>query len=300
VRALSFGTIRLTPAAQRMELWGSRGLRILRTQPAAHWIALAEVSAAVVLAALSAQLLWAIAKPPEWAATYAEASKAPAQMPRQEWQTSALATVDPFHRRLAAAPARSERAPETMLSLQLFGIRAGEGTTGGSAIIAGADNVQNVYFVGQEIMPGVKLERVSAGRVMIRRNGVIESLSLDKEPPTAVSPESGASSATVAPAGEAWSRVTTGADTLFSQIQFTPRRAENGAPGLILQSGKTAGLLEQAGLMPGDVLLAVNGAPVSGVADLMAMANSLRDAERLTLEIERNSQRKVHRIAIDR
>jgi len=210
--------------------------------------------------------------------------------------------VNPFHRQGAPTIGSdsSQRAPETMLSLQLFGIRAGEGAAGGAAIIANANNLQNTYLVGQEIMPGVRLEKVSPGHVLIRRNGVIEKLSLDKEKDNVSSPAA-VGNVTTPPAvsEDGWKRIALDGGSLLSEIQLGPRQGQ-GDGGLTLLSAKTPGLLDRLGLAPGDVLVSVNGTAITDVAKLASIAETLRDAERVTLEIERNGQRKVHRFAVDR
>jgi len=298
MRAISLEDIKLTSTAQRLELWGTRGLRILRAQPAARWISLTEVTAVVGLAALSAQLVWTIAGSPQWPAAIANAAAPAVSAKSRDWQASALTTLDPFHRNaVSGAVAAGERAPETMLNLQLFGIRAGSESNGGSAIIAGADNVQSAYFVGQEIMPGVRLERVSPERVMIRRNGVVESLSLDREKnPEPVKTETTAS----VPAGQSlteqpWRRVSVSAAALFANLKF----ANQDGGGVTLQPGAAADLLAQAGLKPGDVLVGVNGTPVTDITSLMAIAAAWGDAERLSLETVSEGQRKIHKLAVD-
>ncbi len=311
---VSFPDFKLAPTARRMERWGSQSLGLLRAQPAARWRGLIEGVAVVGLSAFAAQLLWTLIGSPESSEALATVGKAVAPAAsRSTWRSGALTTFDPFHRAIAATSGgAAAHAPETMLSLQLFGIRVGQGGAGGSAIIAGVDNTQNVYFAGQNIMPGVRLEQVLPGRVTIRRNGVTESLSLDKEKVVAgVSPadmpgvgpatdrSSPAMLSAATEAAEPWRRIDVGAKALFSNLRFTAQTGDTGAAGVVLQSA-TPTLLEQAGLVSGDVLLAVNGMPVSDIASLTALVPSLGDAERLTLDIERKGQRKVHRIAVDR
>jgi general secretion pathway protein C len=297
MRTISFSDHKLTLATQRLELWSARGLRILRAQPATRWITLTEVTAVVGLAALSAQLVWTIAGSPQWPAAIANAAAPAFQANSRDWQASALTTLDPFHRNATpGAAAVGEGAPETMLNLQLFGIRAGSGSHGGSAIIAGADKFQSAYFVGQEIMPGVRLERVEPGRVTIRRNGVIESLSLDREKtPDPVKTETVASVFVEQNAERSWRHISVSAAALFANLKF----ANQDGGGVILQPGAAADLLAQAGLKAGDVLVGVNGTPVTDITSLMAIAAAWGDAERLSLETVSEGQRKIHKLAVD-
>jgi general secretion pathway protein C len=300
VSAITLANSWLKPAAQRLEHWIGLGLHFLRTQPTTRWVAIAEATGAVVLAAFAAQLVWAAVQPPEWPQSMA-ASGVNMTKPSPAWRSDALAG-NPFHRQGATTgvAASSQRAPETNLSLQLFGIRAGKGAAGGAAIIANSNNLQNTYLVGQEIMPGVRLEKVSPGHVLIRRNGVIEKLSLDKEQNGVSGPAiAGNLNASPAAADDGWKRISLDNGGLLAEIRLGPRQ-DQGEGGLTLLSSKTSGFLESLGLAPGDVLLSVNGTVLTDVSMLAPVADALRDAERVTLEIERNGQRKIHKFAIDR
>jgi general secretion pathway protein C len=300
VSAITLASSWLKPTVQRLEHWSGLSLRFARSQPTTRWIAAAEVTGSIILAACAARLVWAVVQPPEWPQTM-DATHVSVTKTQPAWRGDAF-VGNPFHRHGAAVTpaASSQRAPETNLSLQLFGIRAGDASAGGAAIIANANNIQNTYVVGQEIMPGVRLEKVSPGHVLIRRNGVLEKLSLDKEA-DGVAPPGSTGSLDAAPvtAEDGWRRVSLASDSLLSEIQLGPRQGE-GEGGLTLLSAKTSGFLEQLGLAPGDVLLSVNGTAVGGVSSLAMVADSVRDAERVTLEIERNGQRKIHKFAIDR
>ncbi len=299
--ALGFPNLKLITATPRLGRWGMRGLRFLRAQPTSRWVALTEVSAVVGLAALSAQLVWTLAGAPEWPAIGPDTMASPARATARGWQASALTTVDPFHRSGATGQATTiERAPETLLNLQLFGIRAGSGAGGGSAIISGPDNVQDAYTLGQEIMPGVRLERIAPGRVMIRRSGVVESLSLDKQTDSAKSPTLAVTPPVSPPAiEEPWRRIDVGAATLFANIKLANQGGLKGADGVVLLPGADPALLAQVGLKAGDVLVGVNGTPVTDITSLMALTNTLRGAERLSLEIVSEGQRKIHKVAVD-
>jgi type II secretory pathway component PulC len=71
-----------------------------------------------------------------------------------------------------------------------------------------------------------------------------------------------------------------------------------GTSGLVLAGSADPALLRQAGLESGDLLVSVNGTPISDVGSFASLATLT--AQGLTLEIERKGQRKFHRLAIDR
>ena len=289
--AIGLADLRLKSASQRLQRVSAAMWTGLRAQPAGRWAKATEVVAVVALAAFSAQLVLSFAGAPAWPASPVKRVGAVGAQARASWDRTALTRIDPF--RSGEGPATTSaqaRAPETTLALQLFGIRAG---TNGSAIIGGPDLPQQPYAIGQEIMPGVRLERVTAGGVIIRRNGVAESISLDKQAPEAAAVPSVAATTPAANDQDGWRRIGGDAAALFAGIQLGAR--DEG--GVVLVSGAP---LAQFGFLPGDILVAVNGAPVRDAASLLAVATTWRDAERLSLEIERGGQRKIHKIAIDR
>jgi len=275
-------------------------LRRLRPGDMARVIVVSEVALTVVLAVISAKLVWASFEPPAWAAAQISPSAVP---PRRSGTPAVLTEIDPFHRASTIGPVTrgAVRAPETMLNLQLFGIRAGHGDAGGSAIVATPDNIQAVFHVGQEIMAGVRLEQIFPDRIVIRRNGVAETLSFDRDGSTtqaAAAPAAQESAAgQSAPATDSVRRLDVPARDLMTLLRFTPRE-QNGVRGLLLEGSADAALMQQAGLEPGDFLLTVNGASVGDVGALTSLATA--GETRFSLAFERKGQRKVHRLEIDR
>lgn len=258
----------------------------------------AEIALTVVLAFIAGRLVWTMFAPPAWAP---EGDVAAVSAPKRPANPGLLAEIDPFHRAssIVARAAGAPRAPETMLDLQLYGIRADEGSSRGSAIVSTPDNIQNVFSVGQEIMPGVRLEQVLPDRIVIRRNGVLETLSFDREAnKTGAQPVAVASATqTTQGAEEPLRRLDVSVQDFASLLRFSPAE-RNGVRGLLLEGSADASLLQQTGLEPGDLLVSVNGTPATDTSALAALAAA--GTARLSLEIERKGQRKFHRLAIDR
>ena len=173
----------------------------------------------------------------------------------------------------------------TALPLTLFGIRTNEASGGGSAIIAGADGVQNSWSVGETIMPGATLHAVAFDHVVISNNGVLEKLYIDQSVPAEnVTPD------TLTPTAEPASApaVKLNAQTLQLSIGLNPRNEGGKVTGLVVSAKDDGTMLSAAGLQKGDVITSVNGRPVSAAAEL---ASQLRPGARLTLEIERGAQK---------
>jgi general secretion pathway protein C len=246
-----------------------------------------------------ALLFWAVATPsalPMKSAPLSGVASLPFQVPKNLRVT----TEDIFHgARSGQNSSEIDRTvPATALNLQLFGMRAPSGAAGGSAIIRRPDGTQDVFFVGQTIIDGVTLERIRADHVVIRRSGLLESLYLDQARTKAPAVQDSQDMApTEAPPRR---RITATASELFSAVQLLPGRTTAGTQGLIVRPGNDASLFVEAGFESGDILVAVNGQPTAQLAALPMLAQSLQDASRFTITIDRSGQPLTYQLLIDR
>jgi general secretion pathway protein C len=247
-----------------------------------------------------ALMFWAVATPRAQSSLTA-LSPVNTARPFQVPQSLRLATHDIFHR---SGPGQtpsdtSATAPATTLNLQLFGMRAPSGATGGSAIIRRPDGSQDVFFVGQNIIDGVTLERIRADHVVIRRSGLLESLYLDQtRAPAQSAPESDVATGTAQEAPRR--RISASAAELFAAIQVAPGRTSAGAAGLAVRPGADPSLFSEAGFEAGDILVAVNGQATAQLAALPSLGQSLQDASRFTITIDRKGQPMAFQLLIDR
>lgn len=197
--------------------------------------------------------------------------------------------------------------PETQLNLRLFGVITSEGSFGGSAQITTPDSQMSRYTVGEEVLSGVTLERVLADRVILRRNGVSETLILEgrgdglsvignvqKSPATNPEnvglppvPEQHSSE------GEARSAI-----ALISAVRAGPVQEDGRLVGYTLTPNGSADIMQRAGLLPGDVLVEVNGTSASelGADELVA---ELGTASAAILKIKRGEQARIVRVSFD-
>lgn len=236
---------------------------------------------AILLAIQVARLFWVIVTPVgpagSWRAPSANVVPASAR-------AALFSGFDPFFRNDQPA---SDAANVTSLSLTLFGIRANESSGGGSAIIAGEDGVQNSYAVGEEVAPGVVLDAVAFDHVILSRGGVKESLYLDQSVPAeTVNPASAPSPS--APGAPQTNDAALNADTIQKSIGFAPRNEGGRVTGLVLQPRDDGTMMRLAGFQPGDIVVSVNGRPVSSASDIAAQ---LKPGARLSVEIERGGSK---------
>lgn len=237
---------------------------------------------AILLATQAARLFWTVVTPisplGNWRAPLVNIVAPSAR-------AALFSGFDPFFRNDVVVAGTDN---VTSLNLTLFGIRANESSGSGAAIIAGEDGIQNSYGVGEEVAPGVVLDSVAFDHVILSRGGVRESLYLDQSVPAETVNPAMAPAAGGAPAAASTSDVALNADSLQKSIAFAPRNEGGRVTGLVLQPRDDGTMLRIAGFQVGDIVVAINGRPVSSAADI---ASQLRPGARLSVEVERGGSK---------
>jgi general secretion pathway protein C len=237
---------------------------------------------AIALAMQVARLFWAVVTPVgplgNWRAPSVNVVPVSARV-------ALFSGFDPFFRNDAMATGTDN---VTSLSLTLFGIRANESSGGGAAIIAGEDGVQNSFAVGEEVAAGVVLDAVAFDHVILSRGGVKESLYLDQSVPAETVSPSGAAATGAASAAPAGNGAALNAETFQKSIGFAPRNEGGRVTGIVLQPRDDGTMLRNAGFQAGDIVVAINGRPVTSASDI---ASVLRPGARLSIEVERGGSK---------
>ena len=152
------------------------------------------------------------------------------------------------------------KAPETSLSLKLFGVTSSEDKN--FAFIGLNKSDQKEYQTGDRILDNVFLESIHKDYVTINRSGVAESLSFNK--PNLIS---GIETEILKnPANKNDNIIS--AEWLSNQnildaISFVPIFSNGTLSGLEVNPGENKDFFVNLDLMPGDVLVSINGALVS-------------------------------------
>ena len=270
--------------------------RILRRLPVVNVYSVAELLLLAGLAVQGARLAWTVLTPVAPLGDWRPAALVVPGLPG-----SILAGFDPFFRLEAT---QQGPALVTALSLTLFGTRVDEASGRGSAIIAGADGVQNSIAVGDEIQPGVTLKAVAFDHVTIDRGGAEEDLFIVQSDTTPASPEAtgtpapggytppviqspGAMQPPPPPIGPAASGVPVA--QLRSEIGFIPRIDAGRISGLVVRSQGTGAVFRQAGLRDGDVGTSIGGRPVTGQGDLERVTADFARGGNIPITVERGS-----------
>lgn len=281
------------------------------------WPRLVMACAALAIAWSAAQVLWLLVAGP----TLPEPSSpdpqalpvAPSrghEVPLSQWHLFGQSSGAVDLAQLAAV------APETALRLFLKGTLNLDAPDGGIAIVADDQGHEQAYRVGDRLPGDAELIGVYASRVLLRRAGVEEGLSLlpDAGSASASAPASGGGAArrpmlSMAPGGappvpafvnpQVYAgapsletiRAATNTDVaeLAKQVNVIPVLENGRFAGVRLSVGRDSDLLARSGLRSSDLITAVNGIPldVQRQAELLA---TLRSARQFTVTIRRDGQ----------
>ena len=263
--------------------FGGRRLPALPLHDALWW------ALAATIAVLGAVLLWMVVTPVSPLGAWRPAG---VRVMSPAARSALFAGFDPFNRANAIKTAPGSETV-TALALTLYGIRVNAVTGGGSAIIAGADGIQQVYKVGSEVLPGVILAEVQFDHIGLSRGGSNELLYLDQSKPavnaaTALAATPAGPVGQTAPAPGAPGTLTT--DAVRQGISFQPRIENGKVAGLAVSAGGDGGAFRAAGFQPGDVIVSVGGKAVSGETSQAELAAQIRPGQAVSIMVKRNGQ----------
>lgn len=188
------------------------------------------------------------------------------------------------------AAVSSTDAPQTSIPLVLAGVLALQDPSQGMAILGPNPAQAKLYAVGAAVPGGARLHAVYRDRVLLDRGGAIESLALPRKslvaapPPVAVSPTPGQRLQALAQNNGA---------LLGGLIRFQMVQAQ-GQPGKLMgfriypgSRGNPASFA-QLGLHSGDLVTAVNGAPLDDPGHANDVLLTLSNASSATVTVVRN------------
>ncbi len=199
-----------------------------------------------------------------------------------------LATIVNAHLFGLAGAQAGSTAPQTTIPLILAGVIADKDPTKGQAIIGDSAAGAKLFAVGAMIHGGVRLNSVYGDRVLIERNGRLETLMLPRNPVSGTAPVSRPSAAPQA----ASARDT--ATLLAGIVRITPvfDSKQNKLLGYRITPAGTRGqnAFTQLGLRAGDLIVAVNGTPLDDAARAMEIMQTLSSSATATVTVSRNNQ----------
>lgn len=172
-------------------------------------------------------------------------------------------------------------APESTLDLKIFGLRTNGGGKG-TAILKPQGEEQKLYQVGEKVSDAVRLTSVFHDRIEINRNGIAETIYLDKER----SQQSTISSSTMQGASQGNAQKI---EEIITALDLDPFRKNNRISGFVIGSDAQAYLLSQSGLETGDMLHEVNGEELVSWERLQEIPEKSADVG-LNIKFERHGE----------
>jgi general secretion pathway protein C len=191
---------------------------------------------------------------------------------------------------IVAAPVAD--APDTTLSLTLKGILSKEGDPNGSVIIANSRNEEKTYYVGQtiEAADGAALHSVYADRVLLDRNGRLETLRLPKD----LTASAGSPMAMPSPLPQAAqpgtlrNMISDNAGRLTDIMRPVPHVQEGQIVGFRLNPGRDRAAFEALGFQPGDVVTDINGTVLDDPSQGLQIFQSLGESTQANVTVLRD------------
>jgi general secretion pathway protein C len=192
-------------------------------------------------------------------------------------------------------------APDTTLSLTLKGILSHEQDPNGSVIISANRGEDRNYRVGQTIegADGATLHSVYSDRVLLDRNGRLETLRLPKEL------SASASGMALAPpmpqsqpsAGSLREVIGANAGRLSDIVRLAPHLQEGRVVGFRVNPGRDTATFEALGLRAGDVVTDINGTVLDDPSQGLQVFQALGETTQANVTVLRDGVPQV--IVID-
>jgi len=188
--------------------------------------------------------------------------------------------------------------PATPLQLRLRGVVTGER---GYAIIVDAQGNEGVYRVGDEVPGQAELVSIEARRVVLARAGEREALEL----PGASRASVAANAPAPVPRSDERPGLANGVgigslSSITSRFSLDPEAIANritilpvAGGGFRIRAGRDAAIFTQLGFHANDVVLAINGQPVDGEADVRAIFENYSPDQPLAITVRRGDRQRV-------
>lgn len=167
--------------------------------------------------------------------------------------------------------------------LSLAGVIAETDPAAGQAIIADSGSPAKVYRVGSTLPGNIVLRGVHADHVILDRGGTLERLDLPRQ----LTPGSSLDPAATNPALGAAPQALNTDTGLANVIRWQAVIRGGQSPGIRVYPGADARAFTRLGLEAGDLIVAINDAPLSDQANGDAFLRSLSGVPQASLTIER-------------
>ncbi|MCA1765004.1 MAG: hypothetical protein LC633_01930, partial [Desulfobulbaceae bacterium] len=201
-------------------------------------------------------------------------------------------------------------APETTLALILKGILKVEPMQKALAVIAEKGKSEDeLYGIGDKVPGNAVVSEIYVDRVLLRRNGVLETLMMQYDEQAVTKNNQDNQAALVINNDEPIVSLGDGVHweidnsyleerlndipSLAREVGVEVYKEDDVQQGYRLISARGSSLLRELGLQPGDVLHEVNGVKLDTIQGGLSAYQRIRDADQIRVVISRNGRRET-------
>lgn len=262
--------------------------------------ALATALFAILLGRAAADLVWTLVPVPESARWQPPPAAPAAPRSADSPEAAAAASAGLFGRYQAPAAGDSQllAAPDTPLNMTLMGLLADDREQYSRALISQSGEEAS-YAVGDDVARGVTLQAIFPDRVILSRNGRLETLRLDRDqpgtggdsaPPLVAMAEERPAASGPPPLSQIRDEVLKDPGKASDYVRIQPANVGGQLKGYRVYPGKDRSAFTAAGLRPGDLVTSVNGVQLDDPAKALQMLGDLGQAGQVNLVVERGGQ----------
>lgn len=268
-----------------------------------HLPAITAAIFALLLGRVLADLAWSLVPVPE-SARWQPPPPVSSARGGAAVDVNAIVNAQLFGRYQTTAPGEAAllSAPETPLNLTLVGLLADDRDDYSRALIAVQNAEEKGFAIGDDVTRGVTLQAIFPDRVILSRNGRLETLSLEKgkpssggtaytPPPPAAETETGAAEPSAAQQlSRIREEVLQDPAKASEYVRVQPANVGGQLKGYRIYPGRDRAIFSSAGLRPGDLVTSVNGVQLDDPAKALQLLGDLSQAGQLNLVVERGGQ----------
>ena len=267
-----------------------------------HLPAITAAIFALLLGRVLADLAWSLVPVPESARWQPPPAAASSARNATTVDINSIINAQLFGRYETTAPGEAAllSAPETPLNLTLVGVLADDREDYSRALIAVQNAEEKGYAIGDDVTRGVTLQAIFPDRVILSRNGRLETLSLEKgkpssgdvsyTPPPAAPAEDGSESSAAQQLSRIREEILQDPAKASEYVRVQPANVGGQLKGYRVYPGRDRAIFSNAGLRPGDLVTAVNGVQLDDPAKALQLLGDLSQAGQLNLVVERGGQ----------
>lgn len=298
---------------QIINYWQTLPWNEIKLKANTHLPKLVFIALIILLTQTFASLTWEFFSPAQEVAS--QTSNKPKTQVKTATTNTRLQDVSAFHlfgdaKKQPVVQQKVIDAPETRLRLSLKGVFASSNPKQALAIIAASKGEDKTYHIGDKVSGGALLHAVYDDRIILKRNGKLETLRLPKSkldskaiytPPASKKDSSPVSRvrSNRSSSQDQSSRLRKIRDTLlkdpakiWQQVRINPVMKNGAVQGYTLVHNDQK-LMKALNLRKTDIITAVNGELLSDPATLYGLMASLSKQSSLELSVERNGQQQT-------